>query len=131
MARLTVVRDGPRGRPFKPVPGSLRSRVLAAVPFEGSANSRDLMDALAGPERNKRTRVCTCLQGLVEDGLIEAVGLGERLGRYGRAPRLFRRVLQPQTNDRRRFARAKAIVEAAGFVVIPKRPLPVLERKAA
>jgi hypothetical protein len=131
MARLTVVREGPRGRPFQPVPGSLRSRVLAAVPFEGSKNARTLLDEFGGAERNKRTRVCTCLQNLVEDGLLEVIGQEPREGRYGRAPRLFRRVVEPQTNDRRRFARAKAIVEAAGFIVIPKRPLPVQERKAA
>jgi predicted ArsR family transcriptional regulator len=106
---------------FPVQPDSLRQRVLQTVPYVGVKSAAAVCDELGLTERTQRIRACSTLQDLVEDGHLERVGMVPRAGRWGRPSRTYRRLTEPQTAIKRQFAQAKRIVEAAGFVLVPRR----------
>lgn len=105
------------------IPGSLRQRVLAAVPTVGSKSAKSICDELGLTERRDRCRACSTLQDLVTDGHLEHVSLQPREGRWGRPSRTYRRLPEPDVLKRRSFLAARRLVEAYGFVLVPRRPL--------
>lgn len=64
------------------------------------------------------------LKDLSTRGYVERLeARGERLHPAGRYPRYWRKLTDHETEARQRFEAARRLVEAAGFVLVPRRVL--------
>lgn len=111
----------PRGS-FKTVPHSLRQRLLVHVPYEGSRSSTSILDAAGIYGTKNRANAASALGDLRDDGFVEVVGFGqpEGVATASKGVRLYRRLSEPETVSRRQLARARKILDAAGYVAVPK-----------
>lgn len=109
---------------FPVIPGSLRQRVLAQLSTEQPRSGPEVCAALGFTERRDRVNVFALLSELVADGHLVRSDFAPRVGQHGRPPRTYLRLTEPQTRERRRFESARKVVEAAGFVLVPRRVSP-------
>jgi hypothetical protein len=107
----------PRGT-FKTLPDSLRQRLLAQIPYEGSRSSTSILDAAGVYGTRDRMNACSTLGDLRDDGFVEVVGFGQgERTPASKGVRLYRRLSEPETVSRRQLAKARKVIEAAGYVV--------------